>query len=167
MNLMLTEISRKQKQYMRLTTDAARAIFESNFSATAEKRVAALDKRYVREVSSPVRKFRIRLEEEPDRVIAWAVAQRVREARERQGLRQEDLAAKAGIARPNIARLEKGVHIPTLATLQKIAVALNIDINVLTASPTATPDNRLRFEGMAEAGMDEWDKILDEEDSRK
>lgn len=167
MNTTLTEISRKQKQYMRLSMDAAREIFESNFSATAEKRVAALDKRFVREVSSTVRKFRIRLEEEPDRVIAWAVAQRVREARERQGLRQEDLAAKAGIARPNIARLEKGVHIPTLATLQKIAVALNIDINVLTASPAVTPEDKLHFAGMAEAGMDEWEKNLDEEDSRK
>lgn len=167
MNATLTEISRKQKQYMRLSTNAARAIFESGFSATAEKRVAALDRRFVREVSSAVRKFRIRQEEEPDRVIAWAVAQRVREARERQGLRQEDLAAKAGIARPNIARLEKGVHIPTLATLQKIAVALNIDVNALTASPAATSGDKRRFEGLAEAGLDEWGQTLEQEDSRK
>ena len=167
MNAMLTEISRKQKQYMQLSTNAARAIFESGFSATAEKRVAALDRKFVREVSSPVRKFRIRLEEEPDRVIAWAVAQRVREVRERQGLRQEDLAAKAGIARPNIARLEKGVHIPTLSTLQKVAVALNVDINALTASPAATSGDNRHFEGMSEAGLDEWGQTLEREDAGK
>ncbi len=117
--------------------------------------------------SSPVGPIRIRLEEDPERIIAWSVAQRVREARERQGLRQEDLAAKAGIARPNIACLEKGTHMPTLSTLQKVASALSIDLAVLTSAPAATVDDRQRFKEMAEAGTDEWGKILADEDVRK
>jgi len=111
--------------------------------------------------------IRIRLEEDPERIIAWSVAQRVREARERQGLRQEDLAAKAGIARLNIAHLEKGTHMPTLSTLQKVAFALSIDMNVLTSAPTATAEDRQQFKELAEAGTDEWDKILDDEDARR
>jgi transcriptional regulator with XRE-family HTH domain len=167
MNSVVAEIIKKQKHCMRLSEDAARVIFYSEFSKTAVKRAAELDKKYKCGSSSPVGPIRIRLEEDPERIIAWSVAQRVREARERQGLRQEDLAAKAGIARPNIARLEKGAHMPTLSTLQKVASALSIDMTVLTATPAATVEDMQRFKEMAEAGTDEWKKILDDEDSRK
>ena len=167
MNSVVAEISRKQKQCMRLSEDAARVIFYSDFSKTAVKRAAELDRKYKCGSASRVGPIRIRLEEDPERIIAWSVAQRVREARERQGLRQEDLAAKAGIARPNIARLEKGTHMPTLSTLQKVASALSIDMTVLTSSLAASPEDRLRFKEMAEAGTDEWGKILDDEDARK
>ena len=166
MNTTLMEINRKQKQYMRQSAEAARVIFYSDFSKTAVKRAAELDKKYKCGSSSRVGPIRIRLEEDPERIIAWSVAQRVREARERQGLRQEDLAAKAGIARPNIARLEKGVHIPTLSTLQKVAFALSIDMTALTSAPAATVEDMQRFKEMAEAGTDEWGKILDDEDAR-
>ncbi len=110
------------------------------------------------------RKIIVRSEEDPARVLAWAVALRVREARERYGLRQEDLAKKAGIARPNIARLEKGVHIPTLTTLRKVAQALNIDINILMMPPAVTPEDKRLLADMAETGINEWGNTLNEED---
>jgi len=162
MNSVVAEISRKQKQCMRLSEDAARVIFYSDFSKAAVKRAEELDRKYKCGSASRVGPIRIRLEEDPERISAWSVAQRVREARERQGLRQEDLAAKAGIARPNIARLEKGVHMPTLSTLQKVASALSIDMTVLTATPAASAEDMQRFKEMAEAGTDDWGKNLDD-----
>lgn len=168
MNITVAEISRKQKQFVRLSEEAARVIFYSNFSKDAAKRAAVLDMRYkTTEKLSRVGSIRIRDEEDPERIIAWAVAQRVREARERLGLRQEDLSAKAGIARPNIARLEKGIHMPTLSTLQRIAAALGLDLTALTSPPVGAPEDRLRFREIAEAGLDEWGQTLEREDARK
>ncbi len=108
---------------------------------------------------------RIVVSEDPKRILAWAIAQRVREARE--GLRwtQEGLAEKAGIARPNIARLERGLHIPTLTTLEKVARALAIDMNVLTAAPEATEETKREFKTMVEEGFEEWGRELEMEDA--
>lgn len=112
------------------------------------------------------KKITIRTEKDPKRVIAWAIAQRVREARERQGLRQEDLAKMTGIARPNIVRIEQGRHVPSLTTLRKIADALHLDISSLTARPEVTSETRMEFFEMAESGVAEWGKALEEEDRR-
>lgn len=112
------------------------------------------------------KKITIRREEEPKRVLAWAIAQRVREARERQGLRQEYLAKMTGIARPNIVRIEQGRHVPSLDTLRKIADALRLDISSLTARPEVAKEDRLEFAKMAESGIAGWGKSLEEEDKR-
>lgn len=111
------------------------------------------------------RKLHIRTEADPKRIIAWAVAQRVREAREKQGLRQDDLAGISGIARPNIVRLEQGRHLPTLTTLKKIADALGLDINSLMVQPAATRGDKLEFRKIAESGLGEWSEKLEIEDS--
>lgn len=112
------------------------------------------------------KKISIRTEEDPKRVIAWAIAQRIREARERQGLRQEDLAKMTGIARPNIVRIEQGRHVPSLTTLRKIADAFHLDISSLTAQPEVTPEDRMKFFEMAESGIAEWGKTLKGEDKK-
>ncbi|MBI5193669.1 MAG: helix-turn-helix transcriptional regulator [Nitrospirae bacterium] len=104
----------------------------------------------------PKKKISIRKEANPNRVIVWAIAQRIREAREQQELRQEDLAKMTGIARPNIVRLEQGHHVPSLTTLRKIADALHLDITLLTAQPEVTPEERHEFTGMAESSIAEW-----------
>lgn len=116
----------------------------------------------------PVLKKRISIltEEDPKRVLAWAIAQRVREARERQDLRQEDVAKMTGIARPNIVRIEQGRHVPSLATLRKIADALHLEISSLTAEPEVTVKDRMEFAEMAESGIERWEKALEEEDNR-
>ncbi len=115
---------------------------------------------------SASKKIHIRTEEDPKKVMAWAIAQRVREARETHGLRQEDLARMSGIARPNIVRIEQGRHVPTFATLKKIADALRLDMNRLTAEPKVTLEDRDEFAGMAESGIEDWGKALEEEDGK-
>lgn len=165
MTIVIAEIRKKQKELEKQTAKAVNIIFESNFGENACSRVDELIRKYNPETHSlPRRKISIRTEEDPERIIAWAIAQRIREAREKQGLRQEDLAVKSGIARPNIVRLEQGRHIPTLSTLQKIARALNLDMNNFTAQPVVTQEDKLEFTGMAETGLDEWVKQLEEED---
>jgi transcriptional regulator with XRE-family HTH domain len=54
------------------------------------------------------------------------VAARVKQLRERRGLTQEALAARAGISRAYLARIETGRHEPTLTTLERLAKALRV-----------------------------------------
>lgn len=167
MTIAVAEIRKKQKQLEKQTAKAVNIIFESNFGENACSRVDELIRKFNPETHSlHLRKISIRTEENPERIIAWAIAQRIREAREKQGLRQEDLAAKSGIARPNIVRLEQGRHIPTLSTLQKIARALNLNMNSLMAQPVVTQKDRLEFTEMAETDLDEWTKQVEEEDAK-
>ena len=56
---------------------------------------------------------------------------RIREARKRAGLTQEQLAAKAGITQSHLSRLELGKYVPTLATLERLARALRIPLSEL------------------------------------
>lgn len=157
------------KRYEKMATDAKRILDRQFSAAMFDSLEASISRRHTFSLQKQAllkRKIIVRSEEDPARVLAWAVAQRVREARERQGLRQEDLANKAGIARPNIARLEKGIHIPTLTTLRKVAQALNIDINSLMAPTALTPEDKRLFAEMAETGMNEWGENLDEEDAK-
>jgi transcriptional regulator with XRE-family HTH domain len=56
------------------------------------------------------------------------VAVQVKAWRERRGLTQEQLAAKAGISRGYLARLETARQDPKLSTLEKIAKALKVDV---------------------------------------
>ena len=45
-------------------------------------------------------------------------------------LSQEELAARAGTSHSQISRLENGQHQATVATLKKIAEALDLDLGV-------------------------------------
>lgn len=56
---------------------------------------------------------------------AWAFGLAVRAARMEQGIAQEELAALAGIERSHMGKIERGEHMPTLALILRIAVALN------------------------------------------
>ena len=56
---------------------------------------------------------------------------RVKEWRERRGMTQEQLAERAGISRPYLARLETARQDPKLSTLEKIARALKVDVTKL------------------------------------
>jgi len=162
----VSEILKEEEALEKKASKAARAIFESNFGEKALDRVEGLARRFNPELSSlRRRKFTIRTEEDHKRVISWAVGQRVRMERERQGLRQEDLADKAGIKRPNIARLEKGRHMPSVPTLQKIAQALNLDMAALMSVPSVK--DMTEFTELAEVGIAEWGNQLEEEDRKK
>jgi ribosome-binding protein aMBF1 (putative translation factor) len=61
---------------------------------------------------------------------AFALAERVRQARERVGLTQAELAARIGSTQPAVARLEAGGGTPSFATLRRIAAALGLELVV-------------------------------------
>ncbi len=51
--------------------------------------------------------------------------------RQRAGLNRNQLAVAAGLARIHVSRLERGTHEPTLATLRKLAAALEVPLSEL------------------------------------
>jgi len=59
------------------------------------------------------------------------LAMKIKRLRAAQGMTQEVLAKKAGLARVHIARLEAGNHDPTLGTLQRLAKALKVTVGEL------------------------------------
>ena len=60
-----------------------------------------------------------------EREPALAFGQAVRAARMEQGMAQEELAALAEIERSHMGKIERGEHMPTLALILRIAVAMN------------------------------------------
>ncbi len=61
---------------------------------------------------------------------AFQLAERVRQARERLGVTQAELASRIGSTQPAIARLEAGGVSPSLVTLRRIAAALGMELVV-------------------------------------
>jgi transcriptional regulator with XRE-family HTH domain len=59
------------------------------------------------------------------------VAMRLKQLRGKRGMSQEALAAKAGISRSYLAKLETAKHDPTLTVLEKLARALGVKIETL------------------------------------
>lgn len=59
------------------------------------------------------------------------MAKRLRGLRRQRGLTQEALAAKAGLSRTYLARLETARQDPTLSTLVELAKALNVPASAL------------------------------------
>jgi ribosome-binding protein aMBF1 (putative translation factor) len=62
--------------------------------------------------------------------LAFEIGQKIFEARVASGWSQEKLAKKIGTKQPGIARIEGGAVIPSLATLQKIADALGVKLEL-------------------------------------
>ena len=63
------------------------------------------------------------------------VARNIRRLRVDKGLSQEALAVDAGIDRTYVSRLERGLENPSVAVLEKLAVALRASIPDLFAVP--------------------------------
>jgi transcriptional regulator with XRE-family HTH domain len=59
-----------------------------------------------------------------------AIADMVRAARESRGLTQHELALRMGSTQSTVARWETGSHQLTLATLERIATALGVTLQV-------------------------------------
>jgi len=53
-----------------------------------------------------------------------SLAATLRSERERQGLSQTELAARAGLSQPHIGYIERGKRAPTVESLKRIALAL-------------------------------------------
>lgn len=104
----------------------------------------------------------IQTREKPRDVMAWAIGQRIKAARERKGWLQENLADESGIARANIARLEGGRHGARLSTLSRVAKALDIEVVSLMKAPA--PISAHEGRKLADDGIDDWSERLAQED---
>lgn len=65
------------------------------------------------------------------------VAHNIRKLRVKQGLSQEALAVDAEIDRTYVSRLERQMENPTVAVLERLAIALSVNIQDLFVSPRA------------------------------
>jgi transcriptional regulator with XRE-family HTH domain len=68
---------------------------------------------------------------EHSRAMAERIGERVRASRKSREFSQNELAARAGILRPNVSRLERGSHLPSLPTLVRVAWALGVTLSYL------------------------------------
>jgi DNA-binding XRE family transcriptional regulator len=68
-----------------------------------------------------------------EREAAYKIAREFLRLRKRQGLSQSEVARRAGLKQPAIARLESGAVRPTLDTIQRVARALgrNVEISLV------------------------------------
>jgi DNA-binding XRE family transcriptional regulator len=73
-----------------------------------------------------------------EREAAYKVAGEFIRLRKKQGLSQSEVARRAGLKQPAIARLESGAVKPTLDTIQRVAHALGRELEV-TLVRTDTP----------------------------
>lgn len=62
------------------------------------------------------------------KLITQRMAVRLKRLREEQGLTQERLAKRSGVSHGYLARLEIGMHDPSLSTLAKLAKALRVTV---------------------------------------
>lgn len=60
-----------------------------------------------------------------------SVGSNIRKYRVEEGLTQEQLSARTGIAQSNISFFERGIFNPGPRSLQKFADVLNIDVELL------------------------------------
>ena len=70
------------------------------------------------------------------------LGERIRARRIELGLKQEDLAERLAVTRQTISNYERGTSEPDLDTLQKLAEALQIDLNQLLKGEKAPEQNR-------------------------
>ena len=71
-------------------------------------------------------------EREKNRAMAWEEynAQILLDARKNAGLTQQELADRIGANKGYISRIERGLTVPTVATLYKIASAMGLTIEL-------------------------------------
>lgn len=93
------------------------------------------------------------------------VATSLRTARSAAGLTQRELAARTGVAQPTIARIERGLADPRLATINRLFAACGwtltpepragagVDRSQIRALLRVTPIERLRLLGEDAAGL--------------
>lgn len=74
--------------------------------------------------------------------LGQLVARRLREIRRERRLSQEELAARAGINRNYVGKIERGENSPTVEMLEKLAVVLGVEPELLFRDGKS--DNRRR-----------------------
>lgn len=69
-----------------------------------------------------------------ERILA-TVAERIKSARERAGLSRGELARMSGLSRTGVYFIENAIHIPTRRTVERIAIALRVNVRELWRKP--------------------------------
>ena len=59
--------------------------------------------------------------------------ERLREIREKRGLTQKEVAAATGIPHTHVSSIERGMLMPTLLTILRLAAALDCKVSALTS----------------------------------
>jgi len=62
--------------------------------------------------------------------VVVALGAEIKKVRTDAGMTQAELASLIGVRQPAIVRIEQGQNVPTWRTLEKIANALNVKVNV-------------------------------------
>lgn len=154
---------RRQSDGLRARSEKAIAALAHSFNPETLQSMETL---FASDIAAPVilrrGRRRILARKSGKDVLAWAIGQRVRAARERRNWTQEDLARESKIARANIARLETGRVVSKLPTLERVARALGLQTDDLLRTPVAVQDEDERF--LAESGVAESGKRLEAED---
>ena len=65
-----------------------------------------------------------------ERAASYHVARELLRLRKQQGLSQTEVARRAGLKQPAVARLESGAVRPTLDTIQRVAHALGRELEI-------------------------------------
>ncbi|MBI2899147.1 MAG: helix-turn-helix transcriptional regulator [Planctomycetes bacterium] len=163
-----TAIVRPPRLRDRRRSEGAIKILDSWFMPGVSDPAGAIEQCLTRpaHVSPIIRRGRVRVIRSAGKgqAPAYAISQRIRELRLIRGFRQQDLAGKSGIARSNIARLERGTHLPSMATLRRLAKALDVSMAQIVERPRTTGADEERV--MAEAGLAGWSSLLQKEDRR-
>jgi transcriptional regulator with XRE-family HTH domain len=98
------------------------------------------------------------------------VGQMIRMLRERRGLSQQTLAKQSSLSRNTLSLLERGLTSPTVSTLKRIAIALNVDINaffgsyddksVIFTKSNHRPNMRLLHGSLADLAVGKHDQLV-------
>ena len=73
--------------------------------------------------------------------LARHLARRLRYLRAQVGITQEELAARAGVDRARLSKMETGKSLPCLATLARLADSLGVGLaDLVRAAPDPTRD---------------------------
>ena len=73
----------------------------------------------------------ISLEQEEEIRLEMEIIKATIEARKNKKISQEELSIKSGIKQPSIARIEKGIHSPTINSLLRILYPLGYTLKVV------------------------------------
>ena len=76
------------------------------------------------------------------------------------GWSQEQLATAAGINAETVSRYERGVSLPSIEALERLAKALSVELSELVASPTNRPPEDAQLVSSWLSGLSVDDRVF-------